>query len=98
MTKSIRISCVISRDRQNHRSILELFQRIAQRRSGASACEIPSVAPRPIPFLSHFKEVDPGLWSARITLQYRALGRRRGDLVVWFWIGTHREYEKLIEN
>jgi hypothetical protein len=36
------------------------------------------------------------VWSVRINLQYRALGRRRGELIVWFWIGTHDEYDKLI--
>ena len=44
----------------------------------------------------HFKELAPGLWSARINLQYRALARRRGELVAWFWIGTHEEYDRLI--
>ena len=46
----------------------------------------------------HFKELAPGLWSARINKQYRALGRRRADLVVWFWIGTHAEYDRLIDR
>jgi len=44
----------------------------------------------------HFKEVVTGLWSARITIQYHALARRPGDLIVWFWIGTHQEYDRLI--
>jgi len=44
----------------------------------------------------HFKELTDDLWSARITLDYRALARRRGDLIVWFWIGTHGEYDRLI--
>ena len=43
-----------------------------------------------------FKEINEGLWSARITQSYRALARRRGDLIVWFWIGTHDEYDRLI--
>ena len=44
----------------------------------------------------HFKELTPGLWSVRVTLHHRALGRRRGDVVFWFWIGTHDEYDELI--
>jgi hypothetical protein len=44
-----------------------------------------------------FKELTPGLWSVRVNWQYRALGRRRADLVVWFWIGTHAEYDRLIK-
>lgn len=44
----------------------------------------------------HFKLLKDGVWSARINQSYRALGRRRGELIVWFWIGTHAEYDRLI--
>jgi hypothetical protein len=46
----------------------------------------------------HFKEIVSDLWSVRVNAKYRALARRKGDLVVWFWIGTHEEYERLISN
>ena len=39
------------------------------------------------------------LYSVRIGLHYRALGRREeDDLIVWFWIGTHAEYDNLLQN
>jgi hypothetical protein len=44
----------------------------------------------------HFKELTNDVWSARITLDYRAMARRRGERIVWFWIGTHEEYNRLI--
>ena len=37
------------------------------------------------------------LWSARVGDHYRALGMNADDGVLWFWIGTHAEYDKLIE-
>ncbi len=43
-----------------------------------------------------FKEIRQSLWSIRINDNYRALGLREGDLIVWFWIGTHAEYDRLI--
>lgn len=43
----------------------------------------------------HFKELMKGLWSVRINHQYRALARRNGELVLWIWIGTHAEYDRL---
>jgi hypothetical protein len=46
----------------------------------------------------HFKEVVTDLWSVRVNVEYRALARRKGAMVVWFWIGHHGEYEKLIAN
>ena len=46
----------------------------------------------------HFKRVGKRkeLWSVRVGMGYRALARERSDGVVWFWIGTHAEYDLLI--
>jgi hypothetical protein len=47
----------------------------------------------------HFKQVgdNPPVYSARVGIGYRALGvRRGGDTILWFWIGTHAEYDKII--
>ena len=46
----------------------------------------------------HFKELRPGLWSVRINDNYRALAYRQKELVAWFWIGTHGEYDRLIKR
>jgi hypothetical protein len=44
----------------------------------------------------HFKKVGK-LWSARVGLHYRALATEvEGDLI-WFWIGSHAEYDRLIK-
>jgi hypothetical protein len=29
------------------------------------------------------------LWSVRITESYRAVGVRHGEIIIWFFIGTH---------
>ena len=36
------------------------------------------------------------IWSARVTLNYRALAVKRSYGVLWFWIGDHKDYENLI--
>jgi hypothetical protein len=36
------------------------------------------------------------VWSARVTLNYRALAIKRPDGYLWFWIGDHKGYELLI--
>jgi len=36
------------------------------------------------------------IWSARVSLKYRALAIKRDDGYLWFWIGDHRDYELLI--
>jgi hypothetical protein len=38
-----------------------------------------------------------GVWSVRINRSYRALARRKDDSFYWFWIGTHSEYERILE-
>jgi mRNA-degrading endonuclease RelE of RelBE toxin-antitoxin system len=46
----------------------------------------------------HFKKVGRmnQLWSVRVGAHYRALGREKPDGIVWFWIGTHAVYDKLL--
>jgi hypothetical protein len=43
----------------------------------------------------HFKKVGRFL-SARVGLHHRALAVEISNGVLWFWIGTHAEYDKLI--
>jgi hypothetical protein len=48
----------------------------------------------------HFKNVGDRhgveLWSARVTLNYRALALKRDYGFLWFWIGNHTAYDTLI--
>jgi hypothetical protein len=30
----------------------------------------------------------------RVGDHYRAVGLKKGDAVIWFWIGTHEEYNR----
>lgn len=45
-----------------------------------------------------FKRVHPTkpIYSVRIGLDYRALGVRDGEDIIWFWIGSHADYDKLL--
>jgi hypothetical protein len=43
----------------------------------------------------HFKKIGK-LWSARVGAHHRALGLDRPEGVVWFWIGSHADYDKLL--
>lgn len=43
----------------------------------------------------HFKKVD-NYWSIRIGIHYRAIAVQSDDQIVWFWIGHHSEYDKLL--
>jgi len=47
-----------------------------------------------------FKQVHPTrpIYSARIGLGYRALGVREGETIIWFWIGSHADYDRLLAS
>jgi len=36
------------------------------------------------------------IYSVRISRGYRAIGTKSGEDMVWFWIGSHAEYDRLI--
>jgi hypothetical protein len=42
-----------------------------------------------------FKKVGR-FWSVRVGLRYRALAVEAGDDLLWFWIGSHADYDSLI--
>jgi hypothetical protein len=44
----------------------------------------------------HLKKVGR-FWSVRVGYNHRALGVDSTDGIIWFWIGTHEEYNKLIQ-
>jgi hypothetical protein len=47
-----------------------------------------------------FKKVHvklPIYW-VRIDIDWRAIGILDGDVVVWFWIGPHADYEQLLRH
>ena len=48
----------------------------------------------------HFKKVGKRkqLWSVRITDNYRALGLEKPEGIVWFWIGTHSDYDAILDR
>ncbi len=43
----------------------------------------------------HFKKVK-NYRSVRVGIHYRALGIETGSDLVWFWIGSHADYDRLI--
>ena len=45
-----------------------------------------------------FKKVDDGanIYSIRVGIGYRALGVMTDSAIVWFWIGSHADYDHLV--
>ena len=47
-----------------------------------------------------FKRVGKRLpiYSVRVGIGWRALGLKQGDTLLWFWIGPHSEYDRLLRQ
>ena len=45
----------------------------------------------------HLKKVEK-YWSARVGIKYRTVALEVEEGLVWFWIGTHADYDKLIHE
>lgn len=38
------------------------------------------------------------IYSVRVNIDYRAVGIIKDDEIVWFWIGSHNVYDKLLKK
>lgn len=45
----------------------------------------------------HLKQIGR-FWSVRVGLKYRALAVESKIGIVWFWIGPHGQYDKLLKS
>lgn len=48
----------------------------------------------------HFSRVHPvqSIFSVRIGLHWRAVALIEDDLATWIWIGSHADYDKLLDS
>ena len=38
------------------------------------------------------------VYSVRVSRGYRAVGVLQGDTITWFWIGSHADYDRLLQQ
>ena len=45
-----------------------------------------------------FKKIEQteNVYSVRVGLGYRALGVLESSVIIWFWIGSHADYDRLV--
>ncbi|MBN1901448.1 hypothetical protein JW926_09025 [Candidatus Sumerlaeota bacterium] len=48
----------------------------------------------------HFKKIHASIpiYAVRVGKGYRAVGQKSSDAVVWFWIGSHEDYNNLLSQ
>jgi hypothetical protein len=74
---------------------LDLLSRSAGVRPGTGRQVVWPVEGRPHAPSLHLRKVGR-FWSVRIGLHHRAVSVDAPDGLLWFWIGTHAEYDKLV--
>jgi hypothetical protein len=43
-----------------------------------------------------FKRIEEDIYSVRVGLGYRALAVMKSNQALWYWIGSHSDYDKLV--
>ena len=85
-------------DLSDHEAISRGTPRFAARRPRPSQISLSTIFQAdPYHPSLRFKKVHPTkpIFAVRISRDYRALGVRRNDSMIWFWIGSHAEYDQL---
>lgn len=88
-----------SRRTQRFRALYDALPERVRRDADAAYARFAADPNYPGLNLERIQGVKAPLFSARVNEQYRVLGRGEGaDTVVWFWIGTHQDYDKLLNQ
>ena len=61
----------------------------------ALSAEVRALATKQFALLKHFKRINR-FHSARVGAHYRALAVDVPDGILWFWIGNHADYDRLV--
>ena len=87
-----------SREIRRAAGILGVLQPTA--RPGSKDCpqEFPPLAKEPTLKSLGFKRIKSDLWSVRAGSGFRALATFDDGIYLWFWIGKHDEYERLLRE
>jgi hypothetical protein len=75
--------------------LLEGIRRFAQRHPSASDKSFELLKQNPKHPSLHFKRIGTR-WSPRVGIGYRALALEIDGGFLWYWIGSHADYERLI--
>jgi len=80
---------------------IKLFQELPERVKRTARKNYKLWKEKPTHPSLEFKEVNQKdhIWSIRVGIGWRALGKiKNKDTVIWFWIGSHGEYDKLLKK
>ena len=86
---------MISRTTDSFWKLHKALPEQVQRRAKAAYQRFQNDASHPGLQFKQVHEVKP-IFSARISRDYRAVGVKTGEEIIWFWIGSHSDYDHLL--
>ena len=84
------------------RDFRKLFEKLPQRVKETAAKNYQLWKTNPAHPSLEFKKINSrqNIWSVRVGIGWRALGvvKEKEDKIVWFWIGSHAEYDRILNK
>jgi mRNA-degrading endonuclease RelE of RelBE toxin-antitoxin system len=87
-----------SKRTKRFRALLEALPADAQRQAGAAYRLFVQNPRHPSLQFKRISPADPTLYSARVGDHYRVIGKLKGDTIIWDWIGTHEDYNRIVRG
>ena len=75
--------------------ILEIYKKLPLHVQRLADAKFKLLKQNPKHLSLHFKQIGR-FWTARVGMRYRTIAVEEHDSIIWFWIGTHDEYDRLI--
>lgn len=88
---------MISKTTKRFRESLAKLPKNIQRQAQESYRLFSQVPSHPSLRFKKVHTIEP-IYSVRINIDYRAVGMIDGEEIIWFWVGSHTEYEKLLRQ
>ncbi len=87
-----------SKRTKRFRALLEALPADAQRQAGAAYRLFTQNPRHPSLQFKRISPAEPTLYSARVGDHYRVIGKLKGDTIIWDWIGTHEDYNRIVRG
>lgn len=87
-------SSFISRRSKGFKTLFDKLPEAAQRQAKEAYALFKTDPTHPSLDFHPIGTAAPLVWRVRIGAHYRALARRDGQRLLWYWIGSHEAYSK----
>jgi len=88
---------VISRTTEKFRALFKLLPKTIQTQAKHAYLQFKKDPYHPSLQFKRVHSAKP-IYSVRVNIDYRAVGIIKNNEIIWFWIGSHSVYDKLLKK